>query len=212
MRFEEKGVKTVNRDYPWLRRLFRIPDNRLTEAVICRLTVLTVLILSAALVIGRHFDASWAGGEGFRPRSEIVITQRDDSTFADCIGVDSTRENIQTCGGAMKKVSIGSSTIWMDDNTSLVVINDREGKEELALYGGRIVVEGPVIIDVRDQQFSALERISLVNYSWLYRVDVLWMEQGVAKSFDTLPPYDQAKDITFNTQSESVKDFYDWAR
>ena len=110
------------------------------------------------------------------------------------------------------KIAFGASLIWMDEKTSLVVINDREGREELSFYGGRIVVDGPVIIDVRDRQFSGTERMSLVNYSWLYRVDVLWMTQNIAKSFDTLPPYDEEKTIEFNTQSESVKAFYDWAR
>lgn len=186
-----------------------------------------VIALSTVLVFGRHFDASWAGGEGYRARSTIVVIQKDDSTFIDCIAVDPTRENIQTCGGAMKKVVIGSSTIWMDDNTSLVVVNDREGKEEFALYGGRIVVSGPVVVSVRDQQFSTTGTMTLVNYGWMYRVDALAMtgdargfgggadvviSEGNAMSFDTLPPYDQAKVISFSTQSETVKDFYDWAR
>lgn len=174
--------------------------------------IVTVIVIAAVLVIGRHFEASWAGGEGYRPRSAIFVTTRDASADVDCVGVDPTRENIQTCGGAMKKVTIGASIIWMDDNTSLVVINDREGKEELALYGGRIVVNGPVIIDVREQHFSSSEPTSYVNYSWLYRVDVLWMSQGIAKSYDTLLPYDEPKTIEFNTQSESVKAFYSWAR
>jgi len=171
-----------------------------------------VIIISAVLIIGRHFDARWAGGEGYRERSMLHVTTRDASEDVACIGVDPSRENIQTCGGAMKKIVFGSSTIWMDDNTSLVVINDREGKEELALYGGRIVINGPVIIDVREQKFSGIEPMSLVNYSWLYRVDVLLMEQGIAKSYDTLPPYDEPKEIEFNTQSENVTSFYDWAR
>lgn len=185
-----------------------------------------VIVISAALVIGRHFDARWAGGEGFRPRLSIGVTLRDESKDVDCVAVDPTRENIQTCGGTMKKVSIGASTLWMDNNTSLVVINDREGKEELALYGGRIVVNGPMIIDVRERKFSTSQSMTLVNYSWMYRVDAFAMigdvrgfdgaadvviSEGNAKSFDTLPPYDEAKDITFSTQSDAVKDFYDWA-
>lgn len=185
-----------------------------------------VVVMSVVLVIGRHFGVSWAGGEGYRSRSAIVVSQKDDSTFVDCIAVDATRENIQTCGGAMKKVTIGASTIWMDDNTSLVVVNDREGKEEIALYGGRIVVNGPVVISVRNQQFSTTGSMTLVNYGWMYRVDVFAIAgdargfgggadvvvfEDNAMSFDTLPPYDQAKDISFSTQSESVKDFYDWA-
>ncbi len=170
-----------------------------------------VIVLSAVLVIGRHFDASWAGGEGYRARSEIVVVeQTDPSSDIGCEEVDASRKNILSCG-SMMKIAFGSSIIWMDAKTSLVVINDREGKEELALYGGRIVVDGPVVVDVRDQQFSASEPMSIVNYGWLYRVDVLLMEQDTAKSFDTLPPYDEPKDIEFSTQSESVKDFYDWA-
>lgn len=171
-----------------------------------------VIAIATALVIGRHFDASWAGGEGYRERSPIVIIDRTEpSTDIGCESVDVSRQNILSCS-SMMKITFGSSIIWMDEKTSLVVINDREGKEELALYGGRIVVDGPVIIDVRDQQFSGNEPMSFVNYSWLYRVDVLWMDQGVAKSFDTLPPYDEPKTVEFNTQSESVSTFYSWAR
>jgi len=227
MSFKEEGtVKTVHGDYPWLRRVFLIPDNRLTETVLCRFTVLTIVTLSVTLVIGRHFDARWAGGEGYRARSVIGVTQRDDSITTDCVRVDPSRENIQTCGGSMKIVTIGASTVWMDDTTSLVVVNDREGSEELALYGGRIVVIGPVRIDVRAQQFSTQGMMTLVNYSWMYRVDALAIagdtygsdgatdvivSEGSAMSFDTLPPYDHAKETNFSTQSEGVKDFYDWA-
>ena len=170
-----------------------------------------VIVISMVLVIGRHFDTSWAGGEGYRARVPIVVVeQTEPSTDLGCEAVDATRQNILSCS-SMTKVTFGGSAIWLDRKTALVVINDREGKEELALYGGRIVVNGPVVIDVRDLQFTESEPRSFVNYSWLYRVDVLLMNQKIAKSFDTLPPYDQAKDITFSTQSEAVKDFYDWA-
>ncbi len=170
------------------------------------------IVIAAVLVIGRHFDARWAGGEGYRPRVPVVVLERSEPvTDLGCEAVDITRQNILSCS-SMMKIAFGGSTIWLDRKTALVVINDREGKEELALYGGRIVVNGPVIIDVREQKFSASEPISLVNYSWLYRVDVLWMTQGTARSYDTLPPYDEPKEIEFNTQSESVKSFYSWAR
>ncbi len=193
-----------------------------------------IVVLSMALLIGRHFDARFAGGDGYRPRSVItIVSQTAPSTDLGCESVDVSRQNVLSCS-SMMKVAFGSSTIWMDDGTSLVVINDREGKEELALYGGRIVVKGSVIIDVRDLHFTTAGTMTLVNYGWLYRVDVLAMEStvsvvnpppakgesegveeceaGSSMSFNTLPPYENPKPIEFNTESESVKAFYKWAR
>ena len=121
------------------------------------------------------------------------------------------------------KVTFGSSTLWLDENTALVVTDDRQGKETLTMDGGRIVVQGPAVIHVRDLIFSTTGVMSLVNYSWLNRVDVLSMtgdakqgstsiSQGRATSFDTLPPYEPSTSIDFNTQSSSVKAFYDFAK
>lgn len=181
-----------------------------------------IVILSTALVIGRHFDARWAGGEGWLPTSKVVIEkQSSPSSDIGCESVDATRQNILSCG-SMMKVTFGSSTLWLDEKTALVVADDRQGKETLTMDGGRIVVQGSVIIHVRDLAFSTTGTMSLVNYSWLNRVDVLAMTgearqgsiiipQSSATSFDTLPPYEPSKTIDFNTQNPSVKAFYDFA-
>jgi hypothetical protein len=186
-----------------------------------------IIMLATLLVIGRHFDAAWAGGEGYRERSEVIVLERSESVSdIGCEAVDPSRENILSCGARMK-IAFGSSIIWMDEKTSLVVINDREGLETLALYGGRIVVEGPIMISARDLGFTTTGSMTLVNYGWLQRIDALALDgagsmsideqttildSGKAMSFDTVPPYDPAKTIDFSTESTSVKDFYDWAK
>lgn len=182
-----------------------------------------IVILSITLVIGRHFDASWAGGEGWLPTSKVVVLKQEATSMIDaqCAAVDATRQNILSCG-SMMKVTFGASTIWLDEKTAFVIADDRQGKESLTMDGGRVVVQGSVIIHVRDLAFSTTGAMSLVNYGWLNRVDVLAMTgeakeastiipQGSAMSFDTLPPYESSTGIEFNTQSPSVKAFYDFA-
>ncbi len=180
-----------------------------------------IVMLAMILVIGRHFDASWAGGEGWLPTSKVVVVkQSNPSSDIGCQPVDTTRQNILSCG-SMIKATFGTSTLWLDHETALVVVDDRQGKESLTMDGGRIVVTGPIVIHVRDLVFSTTGTMSLVNYSWLNRVDALTMEgeskeestsipQGSAMSFDTLPPYEPSTSIDFNTQSPSVKAFYDF--
>ncbi len=184
---------------------------------------LTVLIsaISFALVLGRHFEAAWAGGEGFRPKTAVVTVLDEKTIDVTCDDVDPTRENIVTCSGERKKIVFGASTIWMDENTQLVVANNREGSEALTFYGGRIVVSGPTTLHVRDLVYQVADRASLVNYGWLSRLDVYAISgdvtqastvvaSGTAQRFDTLAPYDDAEDIDTNFAESSAAAFYAW--
>ncbi|MEK9155379.1 MAG: hypothetical protein AAB839_01900 [Patescibacteria group bacterium] len=225
MRFSEETVKMVK----VVNRQITASVKRVSTLSFNRLTVLTalIIILSALLVHGRHFAASWAGGEGYRSRTGVVTVEYDDRPEATCDDVDVSRKNILTCSGERRKITFGSSTIWIDENTALVITNDREGSESLAFYTGRIVVNGPVTIQARDLDFSTTGSMTLVNYGWLQRIDALVTEgigvmnlegavtsldSGKAMSFDTVPPYDTAKSIDFNTSIESINAFYDWAK
>ena len=194
---------------------------RLSDRWITILSVGIVVVISATLVIGRHFDASWAGGEGWLPSSKVMIVEQSSpSSDIGCEPVDESRQNILSCG-SMMEVAFGVSNVWLEEKTALVVADDRQGKETLTLHGGRIVVTGPVIIHVRNLAFSTTGAMSLVNYSWLNRVDVLAMEgeakegatiisRSSAMSFDTLQPYEPSKTIDFNIVTPSVKAFYDF--
>lgn len=180
-----------------------------------------IALLSLALVIGRHFEATWAGGEGYREKISVVTVLDEKTIEVTCDGVDPTRENIVTCSGERKKITFGASTIWMDENTQLVVAENRAGSEALTFYGGRIVVQGPTTIHVRELTFTVAGRASLVNYGWLSKLDVYVISgdvteastelaSGTAQRFDTLAPYDDAEDIRTNFADSSAAAFYAW--
>jgi hypothetical protein len=180
-----------------------------------------VAALSVALVIGRHFEASWAGGEGYRKKIPVVTVLHEKTIDVTCAGVDATRENIVTCSGERKKVTFGASTIWMDENTQLVVAQNREGSEALTLYTGRIMVQGPTVLHVRDLEFHVTDRASLVNYGWLSKIDVYAISgevteastvlaSGTAQRFDTLAPYDDAEEINATFANAGTAPFYAW--
>lgn len=183
--------------------------------------VAVVITVSLALVLGRHFDATWAGGEGFRPKTPVIVVLDEQTIDVTCDDVDLTRENIVTCSGERKKITFGASTIWMDENTQLVVANNREGSEALTFYGGRIVVSGPTTLHVRDLEYQVADRASLVNFGWLSKLDVYAISgdvtesstvvaSGTAQRFDTLAPYDDAEDIETNFAESSAAAFYAW--
>lgn len=180
-----------------------------------------IVVLSTLLVVGRHFEASWAGGEGFVPASAVVVLEDEKTIDVTCEGVDSSRENILTCSGEQKKVSFGNATIWMDENTSLVVTDHSQGSEALTFYGGRIVVEGFATLHVRDLEFNISGKATLVNYGWLNRLDVYAIDgdlsgastvvaSGSAVRFDTLVPYDDPEAIEANYKESSAAAFYTW--
>lgn len=185
-------------------------------------TPILIGILSFALVLGRHFEVTWAGGTGFVPTSSVITVIDENPIDSACDPVDVSRENILTCSGERKKVTFGLSTIWMDENTSLVIANRATGSESLTFYGGRIVVQGPLILRVREREYVLAGKATFVNYSWLNRLDVFAIEgdvtegstvvpSGSATRFDTLTPYDEPEAIEASYAEGKAADFYSWS-
>jgi hypothetical protein len=182
-----------------------------------------VFFFSFMLIIGRHFDARWAGGEGFEEASS-VITIVDEKEIPDvdvCAAVDVSRENILTCSKERKQVRFGASTIWMDENTELVVANRSVGAEALTFYTGRIVVHGPLTLHVRERIFVVSGVATLVHYGWMNRCDVFAIEGDIVESstviasgsalrFDTLAPYDASETIDAEYAKGGAIPFYAW--
>ena len=180
-----------------------------------------IALLSVVLVVGRHFEATWAGGEGYRSKTPVVTVLEEQTIAVTCDLVDSTRENIVTCSGERKKITFGASTIWMDENTQIVVTENREGSESLTFYVGRIVVQGLTTIHVRELTYLVADHASMVNYGWLSKLDIYAISgdvteastvlaSGTAQRFDTLAPYDDAEDIDANLADSSAAAFYAW--
>ena len=188
--------------------------------------VLGIVTVSAALIIGRHFDAGWAGGEGYRSASEVIV----DSVAGNdgvCAGADVTRTSMTTCADQREQITFGASMLWLDGKTDFAVADRREGKESLNSHGGRSVIKGPMTIHIGDVEVSSTGTMSVVDYSWLqkaevYAIDgVVTMKRGdeilavssnTAVRFDTVAPYDAAEAIDYSFENGAAVDFYAWAK
>lgn len=134
-------------------------------------------------------------------------------------------EYLETCDGQFSIYTLGDATVTLDENTEAVFTDGREGQLAITLIQGRMVVDGPVTVHVRQTDITVNGKATLVHYSWLYQLDVhpfngdfTHTRKGEsitytsAVSADTAAPYEQTKtDIDFNLTSESVSRFYTWA-
>ena len=185
-----------------------------------------IVVLSLALIIGRHFDAAWAGGEGYRSPSDVkvVVVSGDDET---CMGSDATRESVVTCADQRKQITFGASMLWLDGKTDFAIADRREGKESLNSHGGRSVVKGPIAVRMSDVQLSTVGTMSVVDYSWLQKAEVYAingvvaitrgdesfnLDSGTAIRFDTVAPYDPAETIDYSFENGAAANFYTWAK
>lgn len=188
--------------------------------------ILGIVIVSAALIIGRHFDAGWAGGEGYRSAStvSVVLMSGNDDV---CIRADVTRASIATCADQREQITFGASMLWLDGKTDFAIADRREGKEVLNSHGGRSIVKGPVVIHIGDVELSSTGTMSIVDYSWLQKAEVyaidgvvtmkrgdetLAVPSGTAARFNTVAPYEPAEAIDHSFENGAAVDFYIWAK
>ena len=145
--------------------------------------VIVTVVLSTTLLVGRLFDATWAGGDGYVEQGVAVVD-----------GVEYQRgETIETGDGEWLKVTMEDVTVWMYENTQLKLINLVEGETALTTIQGRILIDGNVTMRVRDDvtQLSGLN--SYVHYSWLNQIDI------------------EPIDDDFDASDSDAADFYSWA-
>lgn len=186
----------------------------------------SIVIVSMTLIIGRHFEAAWAGGEGYRERSAVTVLVKDGSDGV-CSGADASRESIVTCADQRKQAAFGALTLWLDGKTDFAIADYRSGKETFTSHGGRSIIRGPVSIHVGDVTVSTTGLMSLVDYSWLQKAEVYAINgdvsiqrgdesvtviSGTAMSFDTVAPYDAAESIDYAFENSAAADFYVWAK
>ena len=102
--------------------------------------IVTIVVLSTALLVGLRFDAQWAGGDGYSSQGVAVVD-----------GIDYQRgETISTGENEWLEVTIGPNTVWMYENTELKLIDLSEDNLELTVVQGRIVLYGRVTMRIRD--------------------------------------------------------------
>ena len=145
--------------------------------------IISLVILSTALLIGRLFDATWAGGEGYQTQGVAIVD-----------GIEYQRgEVIETVEGEWLKVEIDNTTVWMYENTQLKLINLVPNQIELTVVQGRVVIDGNATMRVRDETTELSGLHSYVNYSWLNQIDI----EPINDDFDY--------------SASDAAEFYDWA-
>ncbi|MBT4857398.1 hypothetical protein HON52_04410 [Candidatus Uhrbacteria bacterium] len=145
--------------------------------------IVGIAILSTVLLTGRLFDTTWAGGDGYSTQGTAVADE----------AVYQRGETIATLDGEWLEVQIGDTTVWMYENTELKLINLSEDGLELTVIQGRIVLYGHADMRIRDEVETLDGLYSYVNYSWLLKTDVQYINDD------------------FNYSESEAADFYDWA-
>lgn len=188
--------------------------------------IVGIVIVSMALIIGRHFDAAWAGGEGYRS-SSVAIVDSVVGNDGECAGADVTRASMVTCADQRKQITFGASMLWLDGKTDFAIADAREGKETLTSHGGRSIAKGPIAIHIGDVELATTGAMSVVDYSWLQKAEVyaidrevtitrgdesLVVPSGMAMRFDTVTPYEPAETIEYSFENGAAADFYAWAK
>lgn len=191
-----------------------------------------IIVLSLALLIGKRFDVSWAGGEGFK--SQATFVQVDSRTpEGEPLNTGPATffrgEILQTTTYMRQFRTYGYDypcDIWLDQNTQVVIENAQENETTFSLITGRIFVDCKATIKAREAKVAGDGVATFVNYSWLHRLDVKAIEgsttatlgdqsidiSGSSASMDTI---DATQTITtpieFSLDSPSVSEFYKWA-
>jgi len=174
-----------------------------------------VCLIAFVLLIGYRFDALWAGGTGFEGHQTAIAN-----------GIEYQRgETISTEVGQVLEVTFGSTTLWLDENTEVKLVDGREDFLTVTIVQGRMVVIGDIAITVREMAVNIAGTASIVHYSWLDQLDVACLDGGVgiitdetvehleggeARRIDTFSPY-FSEWMEFDASSSSAASFYEQA-
>lgn len=171
-----------------------------------------IAIISTTMLIGARFDAIWAGGEGYKAHQRAYVG-----------AVEYRRGETIESTDTWLKLTFANTTIWMDQDTQVKLIDGRTDQETIQVLQGRVVVEGDLTIEVRALDLEISGVTSFVHYSWLNEIDIANISGTTrltredrselierALKTTTLPPYTD-ESISFEPNQSSAAEFYNWA-
>ncbi|MCH8049276.1 hypothetical protein IH979_01020 [Patescibacteria group bacterium] len=184
-------------------------NNNLTTILI-----LAIAIASTALLVGNRFDATWAGGSGYEAHATALADVKEYRRG----------QTISTGDEQWLFVRFGEADFWMYEDTQVKLIDGRKDQLKINVIQGRVIVEGPITIEVRELDLVIDGIASFVHYSWLNEIEVVSIEgearliredrtegiSGQALKTTTLAPYVD-ETITFDPALSEAADFYQWA-
>ena len=144
--------------------------------------IVGIILLSTVLLVGRLFNATWAGGDGYDEQGVAIVDE-----------VEYQRgEIIETSEDEWIEVSILDNTVWLYENTQLKLINLTDDNVELTVIQGRVVIYGRVNMRIREEVTLLDGLYSYVHYSWLDETDVQYINDD------------------FDYAESEAADFYEW--
>ena len=121
---------------------------------------------------------------------------------------------------AFLEITLGETTIWLDKNTEVKIIDGREDHETINVIQGRVVVIGDLDIQTREVITSISGTTSFVHYSWEDRIEIGIIKGDTSITIDgeeiafenavslyTLPPYEFV-DIDIAPEESTASAFY----
>ena len=157
--------------------------------------VIAFVILTVALLVGNRLGLVFAGGQGYQAPMSFMVGEVVNSNAPFFYPRGSA---VETKAGEWIQVVNGGLVVWLYENTRLEITTLTDETVELHLPYGRIIVannasasrEVTVVAGDKTTTFSANQVLSIVNYSFLDKVDVF--------------------PITDDLKNSAAKDFYAW--
>lgn len=192
----------------------------------------TIAAVVFTMLIGLRFDARWAGGEGYKHQNTFmaVDTRAPDGEPLNTGPNSYERGAVLETGANMKEfISRGFAypcSIWLDQNTQVVIQNAQQRETEFSLITGRIIVDCQATVTSREARIDFFGKATAVNYSWLHTFDGVLLDGAgtyahgdqtgnltvnTAISMDTI---DNTKPVTttgFDPEASAAAAFYEWA-
>ena len=202
------------------------------KATINSLLAATTAAIVLVMLVALRFDAHWAGGEGYKPQATFLgmETITLDGEQGETGVLEASRGDVLRTQSFMRQYRTYGydypCNIWLDQNTSVTIVNAQEDETEFALTAGRIVVDCKAAVTAREARIDMHGKATAVNYSWLHTFDAVLIDgtgaythgnvtlalpQNTAVSMDTI---DNTKPVTttgFAPDASAASKFYEWA-
>lgn len=174
--------------------------------------IIGILGLSTLLLVGLRFDATFAGGAGFKPHTPFVMND-----------TEVTRGNTLATSDTFAIATHTEAILYLDKNTRLRFDDGREEQLKLTLEDGRMFGDGQFTISSRDTKISINGRATIVHYPWDNTLSVLLfsgtgavehrgektnLSTGGAISVNTLEKDAVPRVVDFSITAPAVVDFY----
>jgi hypothetical protein len=188
----------------------------LSQINLTTIVIVSIITLSTALLIGFRFDAIWAGGNGYQTHQSAYDVAETEYKRG---------ETVSSGEEELIYLELGESSIWLDKNTEVKLIDGRAGHLRIDVIQGRVIVIGELEIQTRELITTVSGTTTLIHYSWLDELEItaidgstlvtapqmstIPLDNQITYQFDTLSPYFFETSGAFNPNNSEAAKFYD---